>query len=208
MTNVQRLPARRRDFRLNLSDKEQQIGGPELSDVLASMVRKYMLEPKRDKFPFSRGRPCSNNDLNEERRGRLSYYEESKVKNILDEVLKDSETIRRINNKILGTDLFHRFLKYSYEAAFYQMRTNEGGFLNSFRPAIRKYGLVQKKKEELDDSWIYARDLTPEKIKRLSGSYALDTIKKFGGDERNVLYLVSGVFLFSDLSEISNFTKA
>lgn len=204
LTNVQRLPARRRDFRLSLSEEEKKIGGPELSDVLASMVRKFLLEPKRGKFPFPRGRPSSNIDLDEERRGRLSYYEESKVKNILDEVVKDPEAVRRIDNEILKSVLFYRFLRYSFEAAFYQMKEDEEGFLNSFKPAIRKYGLAQKKKEELDGSWIYARDLTPEKIRRLSEGYALDTIRKFGEDGKNVLYLISGVFFFNDcISETS-----
>jgi hypothetical protein len=132
----------------------------------------------------------------------LSYYEESKVKNILDGVVKDPEAGRRIENEIMESVLFYRFLRYSFEAAFYQMREDEEGFLNSFKPAIRKP--AQKKKEELDGSWIYARDLTPEKIKRLSEGYALNTIRKFGEDEKNVLYLISGVFFFNDcISETS-----
>jgi hypothetical protein len=157
-----------------------------------------MLVPKRDKFPFPRGRPSSNIDLDEERKGRSSHYEGSKVKNILDEVLKDPEVISTIDNEILKSDLFCRFLRYSFEAAFYQMKEDEEGFLNSFKPAIRKYGLAQKKKEELNGSWIYARDLTPEKIKKLSEGYALDIIKKFGKDGKDILYLISGVFLFND----------
>lgn len=152
LTDVQRLPARRRDFRLNLSEEEKKIGGPELSDVLASMVRKYLLEPKRSKFPFPRGRPSSYIDLDEERRGRLSYYEESRVKNILDEVVKDPDHVRRIDNEILGSTIFYRFLRYSFEAAFYQMKEDKEGFLNSFKPAIRKYVLAQKEKRRI--RWI------------------------------------------------------
>ncbi len=41
-------------------------------------------------------------------------------------------------------------------------------------------------------------DSTPEKIKKLSEGYALDIIKKFGKDGKDILYLISGVFLFND----------
>ena len=76
-----------------------------------------MLVPKRDKFPFPRGRPSSNIDLDEELKGRSSHYEGSKVKNILDEVLKDPEVISTIDNEILKSDFFCRFLRYSFKGS-------------------------------------------------------------------------------------------
>jgi hypothetical protein len=81
--NVQQLPARPRDFRLNLSENEKKIGDHELSDVLASIVFDFCaLDNKRDCFPFSKGRRKSY--LAEENRGRYSYYESSIIKEVID----------------------------------------------------------------------------------------------------------------------------
>ncbi|MGC2572994.1 MAG: hypothetical protein WA364_15900, partial [Candidatus Nitrosopolaris sp.] len=60
LTKTQRLPARPRDFRINLAEKEKDILDSELSDILASLVHNCLLEPKRDNFPFSRGKPKSD----------------------------------------------------------------------------------------------------------------------------------------------------
>jgi hypothetical protein len=197
LTRVQQLPARPRDFRLNLSDEEKEVGGPELSDILRSMVRKNLLDPKRDDFPFPKGRPGS--DLAEERRGRFSYYEQSKIKAILDEIIKDPEVVRSIDNEILKNPLLYRSLKYYFETHFYQMRENETAFLNTQKPAIMKYGLAQRKKEELDSSWTHAKYLTSDKIKKLAEHYALYTIRTFKEDGKTILYLIAGLFFFFNL---------
>ena len=112
LTNNQKLPARPRDFRASLADDEKSIGMPELSDVLSIMVRQQLLEPKRSNIPFPRGRPKSDTRITDERRGRFSYYERSRIKVIIDEVLNDIESINKIDNAILNSEMFYRFLKY------------------------------------------------------------------------------------------------
>lgn len=192
LTNNQKLPARPRDFRASLADEEKSIGMSELSDILSAMVRHYLLEPKRSNLLFPRGRPKSDTRIVDERRGRFSYYQQSNVKGIIDEVIKDSDSINKIDNAVLNSEIFYRFLKYSFETYLYQMKENEKAFLNSMRGTIIKYGLKDKK--DLDSSDILARDLTPETIKRLSKGYAINTMKKFQQDRKNILYTVGALF--------------
>ena len=135
--------------------------------------------------------------MDDERRGRLSYYEQSKIKQITNEVLKDPESVSKIDNAILKSEMFYRFLKYSFESHFYQMKENEKAFLNTMRAPIMKYGLKQK--EELGSSVIFARDLTPEIIKRLSKGYALNTMKTFQKDGKNILYTTAAIFFLLNI---------
>jgi hypothetical protein len=193
----QHLPARPRDFRLNLADKEKNIGRAELSDILSSIVKISMLENKRNNYPYPRGRPKLY--LSDELRGRKdSYYESSKIKVIIDEILNDPEAIKAIDNALIGSDIFYNYLKYSFETALYQMKENEQAFLNSFKPMIRKYGLSYKKKDELDESWIYVKDLTEDKLKALAGAYSRNMIAQFKKDGKNIFYTIAGLLYFGD----------
>jgi hypothetical protein len=197
LTNTQRLPARPRDFRISLAEEEKNIGYSELSDVLSSMASQHFLENERKKFPFPKGRPLSDiheSGIAEERRGAKSYYKPSRIKEMIDEILQDSKSTQSIDNAILNSEIFYKFLKYSFEVYLYQMKEDEKAFLNSMRPAIIKYGLEHKSLEELDDSYIFAKDLTPDKIKRLAKGYAIDTMSKFQPDGRNILYTVGALF--------------
>ena len=197
LTNTQRLPARPRDFRISLAEQEKDIAESELSDILSSLVHKHLLDPKRDNFPFPRGRPKSDTEtsgLAKERRGAFSYYTSSQIKEIIDGILKDSKSRQSIDNAILKSEIFYRFLKYSFEVYLYQMKEDEKAFLNTMRPAIMKYGLGHKRLEELDSSYIFAKDLTPDKIKRLARGYAIGTMNKFQQDGKNILYTVAGLF--------------
>jgi len=191
LTNGQQFPARPRDFRASLADDEKNIGMAELSDVLSRMVRRYLLEPKRSNLSFPRGRPKSDTKIVNERRGRLSYYEQSKIKQITNEVLEDPESISKIDDAILKSGLFYRYLKYGFETYLYEIKENGKAFLNTMRAPIMKYGLKQK---ELDGLDIFARDLTPEKIKRLSKAYATNTMKTFQKDGKNILYTIAALF--------------
>lgn len=89
LTDAQQFPARPRDFRASLADGEKDIGMAELSDILSIMVRQHLLEPKRNNLSFPRGRPKSNTGIVDERRGRLSYYEQSKLKQMAYQILND-----------------------------------------------------------------------------------------------------------------------
>lgn len=194
LTNSQHLPARPRDFRLNLAEEEKDIGAAELSGILASMVNKYLLQNKRSGFPFTRGRPT--NDLAEERKGRPSYYELPEIRKIIDEIIKDPKAIKQINSAILGKDLLYRFLKYCFETRFYQLKENPSAFINSMRPAIRKDDIQNKKKGELDNSCIYPKDLTDDKIKKLAENRAIDKMYKLKSGDLNILYTVASFFFF------------
>jgi hypothetical protein len=157
-----------------------------------------LLNRKRDDFPFPRGRPKSksNGYTAEERRGGPSYYEPSKIKEIIDKILKDPQAIKEIDNALIGTEIYYKFIKYSFETALYQIKENEDAFLNSYKPAIRKYGLADKNKEEQNESWIYARDLTENKIKALSERYAHSAIAQFRNEGKNIIYAIAGLLYF------------
>jgi len=146
LTKTQRLPARPRDFRISLAEEQKDILDSELSEILSSLVHKCLLEPKRDKFHFTRGRPKSEemSGIAKERRGALSYYTYAQIGKLIDEILSDSSSRELIDKAILNSELFHRFLKYSFQVHFYQMKEDEHSFRNTMSPAIRKYGLHDK----------------------------------------------------------------
>ena len=197
LTKTQRLPARPRDFRINLATEQRDILDSELSDILALLVRSYLLEPKRDNFPFPKGRPKSDEEesgIAKERRGTLSYYTYPQIRKIIDEILGDSKSRESIDNAILNSEGFFRFLKYSFEVHFYQMKESQEAFKNTMSPVIRKYGLRYKRPEELDSSYILVKDLTPVNIERLARGYAIDTKNKFQQSGKNILYTVSALF--------------
>jgi len=126
-----------------------------------------------------------------ERRGALSYYTYPQIRKLIDEILSDSSSRELIDKAILNSELFYRFLKYSFEVHFYQMKEDEQAFRNTMSPAIRKYGLGYKKLEESDSSYILAKDLTPDKIDRLAKGYAIKTKNKYKQDEKNILYTIA-----------------
>jgi hypothetical protein len=193
LTGVQRLPARPRDFRINLASEEKHIQESELSDILFSLVQRNFLDPKRDAFPFPRGRPKSDSQISglaKERRGAFSYYTQSEAKRKIDEILGDPKCIELIDNTIVTSDIFNRFLRYSFEVYLCQMKENEHAFLNTLKPAISKYGLGHKNLDELDSSYIFAKDLTPDKIKRFATGYAINMKK----DGKDILYTVAALF--------------
>jgi hypothetical protein len=196
LTNNQRLPARPRDFRINLAEEEKDLADSELSDILSSIVRQHFLERKREKLSFPRGRPVSDikkSGIARGRRGAKSYYT-SQIKQVVDEILKDSKSRESIDNAILKSEIFYRFLKYSFEVSLYQMKEDERAFLNTMKAPINQYGLPYKKLEELDSSYIFVKDLTPDEIKRQAKGLAIVTVKKFQEDGKNILYTVAGLF--------------
>jgi hypothetical protein len=197
LTNNQQLPAQPRDFRASLAGEEKDLGGPELSDILSLMVKQYLLDPFRNDLTHARGRPKSDADIVDERRGRPSHYDQSELKLIVDELLTDTELVKKIDSEVINSETFYRFLKYAFETLLYQMKENEKAFLNTMRGPIMKYGLKDKK--ELDSSDILVRDLTPDKIKMLSKGYAIYTKQQFQRDGKNVLYTVAFLFFMLDI---------
>jgi len=161
------------------------------------MVRQGLLENKKEKFPYPRGRPpadINKSGIAEERRGSESYYKSSRTKELIDLVLKDPKSIEQIDNAILNSEQFYSFLKYSFKVYLYQMKEDEKAFMNVMKPPIKKYGIGHKRLEELDEYDIFAKDLNPEKINRLSRGYAINTVNNLKKDGKNILYVVAGLF--------------
>jgi hypothetical protein len=94
-----------RDFRSGLAGEEKKIKNPELSDVLASLCRRLILKHSEKSFSNPRGRPISSSDPSNETRGRKSYYEIARVKQIIDQILDDHESFKKIDNAITGSDI-------------------------------------------------------------------------------------------------------
>jgi hypothetical protein len=197
LTKTQKLPARPRDIRINLAEEEKSIGDSELSDILTYVVHQGFLQRKIGNFPYPKGKPVSDikkSGIADERRGASSYYTSSYITGIIDEILSDPKYRESIDNAILNSERFFRFLKYSFEVHFYQMKESQQAFLNTMSPAIRKYGLGYKRPKELDSSYILVKDLTPDKIERLATGYAIDTKNKYQQDGKNILYTVAALF--------------
>jgi hypothetical protein len=194
----QRLPARPRDFRLKLSDNERNIGRAELSDKLAKFVIIHLLKRNEKAFQFPRGRPKPESSLSEERRGRRSNYKRSTIREIIDEVLKDSKVVKLIDDALVTSNILYKFLKYSFETAFYQIKENPNAFVSSYNPAIKKYGIQESNN---DDSWILIKDLPEDKLKRLAGSHARNTIQNFNKEEKSILYTIAGLLYYGKAYE-------
>jgi hypothetical protein len=197
LNEEQSLPAHPRDFRLTLSENERNIGRAELSDNLAKLLKIYLLERNEKAFQFRRGRPKMESNLSDERRGRRSNFKRSRIREIIDEVLKDSKVVKSIDSGLITNDILYKFLKYSFETAFYQIQESEDAFFNSYKPAIKKYGIQKSNK---DDSWILIKDLPENKLKRLAGMYARNTIQN-RKDEKSIIYTIAGLLYYGKAYE-------
>ena len=83
------------------------------------------------------------------------------------------------------------------------MKENEQAFKNTMSPAIRKYGLRDKRLEELDSSDIFAKDLTPDKIESLAKGYAINRMQ-LQQDGKNTLYTVAALFSLLNIKSSEN----
>lgn len=174
LVGQQQLPARPRDFRLNMAEQESKIDYGELSDELARLVRLYILGRHEDKLPRPRGRP--NSELSSETRGRLSYYEPSSLKKQISNALSEPSTVRHLNERLIKDKILYRFVKYSIASAFYQARENEDAFLNSFRP----YGLrLEQLEMNSEKGWKLAEfnKMSDERLESLAGAYSKNVIR-------------------------------
>lgn len=182
---------------MKLPNEEKNIGRSELSDILSSPVLKNLMTRKSKKYPFRRGKPNSN--LAEERRGSPSIYEQSDIQEIIDIILSDSVRLKKIDDIVTTHEIFPKFLNYSFERMFKQMKQNETSFRNSYKPII-----TNKKLKDLDKSnfskkskneWILAKNLDNEKINNLSEKYTNKYKNNLSRQQLNGLY-VSGLLNF------------
>jgi hypothetical protein len=196
LTNDQKLPARPRDFKSGLASEEKKIKNPELSDVLASVCRRLILKHSEKSFSSPRGRPISSFDPSNETRGRKSYYEVSRIKQIIEQVLNDHESFKKVDNAITGSDIYFKHKKYSIEVGLHQMKRYEKEFLNTYKPVFKKYGLngthpggVYINKEDITDDWI---EKNATRLARDAKSTA---------EEKRAIYTQGGVIYFDHIMQ-------
>jgi hypothetical protein len=194
LTKKQELPARPRDFRLKLDKKEKQIGMSEMTDILSSSpFLGNLLEGHDEKYPFRRGRPNSN--LAKERRGKPKYYTESERQKIFDSIIKDTKIVKQIDDLVTNHEIFPKFIKYSLETMFKEIKKDEKAFRNSYKPIITNKPLHLLDKSEIVNNpinhWIFPENLDKKKIKKLSKYYGL----KYNRQQLDILYL-TGFLLY------------
>ena len=189
LTGKQKLPALPRQFRVNLDDEEKNIRRWDLrKGILEFMVNNHILTNRVVMFTERRGRPLVS--LIDTRGRKDSYYNHSVMKEIIDEVLSDSEAIREIDDALLTSPLLYEFIKYLWETALYEAKANESAFRNTYKPAIRSYGI--RYAERGDRSYILVKNLSEDKLKALAGAHAVNTIQKFKEYDRSILYAIAG----------------
>jgi hypothetical protein len=187
----QKLPALPRQFRINLDDEEKNIRRWDLrKGVLAYLVDNHILANRGRILGRTRGRPLTSSEI--ETRGRKdSHYDSSMMKEIVDEVLSDSEAIREIDEALLASPILYEFIKYLWETALNEAKANESAFQNSYKPAIMEYGIRYADKD--DRSYILVKTLSETKLKALAGAHAVKMIQGFKDYNKSILYTIAGL---------------
>lgn len=192
LVGKQKLPALTRHFRSNLDDREKNIGRSELrKDILEFLVNNHFLANRIGMFEErTRGRPLKFLEI--ETRGRKdSYYDPSIMKEIIKEVLSDSEVIREIDDTLLSSPILYEFIRYLWETALYEAKSNELAFRNSYKPAIKRYGI--RLAEKGNKSYTLVKDLSEDKLKALARAHAGRTIRRFKEYDKSIVYTISGL---------------
>jgi hypothetical protein len=195
LKEIQKLPARPRDFRKQLEDEEKNIDKSELSDILSTPILNNLLTRKKEKYPFRRGKP--NSDLAEERRGSLSYYEKSDILQIIDTIIKDSERLKKIDDNVIHEKVFQDFIRYVYEVKKEEKEQNEIAFKNSYKTIKQKEESNNSKKEKLH-KLSKNQDLISmfnNKTKTLVQKHNINLER----DELNILYKNGALMFFNSL---------
>jgi hypothetical protein len=202
LTKKQELPARPRDFRLKLANEEKNIGMAEMTDILSSSpFLGNLLERHNEKYPFKRGRPNSN--LAKERRGKPVYYADSDIQKIFDSIITDSKIIERIDDIVTNHEIFPKFLNYSLEVYFKEMKEDETAFRNSYKPIIMNHKLQHLENNKLaNNQWILAKDMDKNKIKELSRKYIHRYKDNLNRLQLNIIYM-AGLFKYFESLRIS-----
>lgn len=191
LTKKQEIPARPRDFRLKLANEEKQIGMAEMTNILSSSpFIGNLLEGHDGKYPFSRGRPKSN--LAKERRGKPRYYDESDIQKIFDCIVKESKIVKQIDDIVTNHEIFPKFINYSLEIMFKEVKKDEKAFRNSYKPMIINKPLQYLEKNELyntsNNQWIFPANLDKNKIKELSKQHTLRYMNNVNRQKLDFIY--------------------
>jgi len=206
ITKKQELPARPRDFRLQLTTEEKDIGMSEMTDILSSSpFLGNLLDGHDEKFRFHRGRP--NSKLAKERRGKPKYYTESERQKIFNSIINDSKIIKQIDEIVTNHEIFPKFLNYSLETMFKEIKKDETAFRNSYKSIIINKPLPYLEKSEIHNKsskqWIFPANLDKNKIKELAKQYTLKSKNRINRQLLNVIYL-AGVLRYIESLFISH----
>ena len=166
-----------------------------MSDALSSISRRHILEHSENNFSYPRGRPSSDSNPDNERRGRRSYYDRSRIKKIIDKVLNDKETFEKVDNAVTSSEIFFEHRKYSIEVALHQMKKHEKEFLNTYKPVFKKYSL--KGKEASSSVHINKEDITDELIEKTATGLAHET--KSTENEKRAIYTQGAIIFFNHI---------
>ena len=162
--------------------------------MLASLCRRLIQHSKKS-FSNPRGRPISSSNPSNETRGRKSYYEKARVKQIIDQVLDDHESFKKIDDAITGSDLYFKHRKYSIEAALHQMKTDEKKFFNTYKPVLK----YNPKETQFGKTYINRKDIIDDWIEKKATLLARDTKPTTG--ERRAIYTQGGIIYIDHIMQ-------
>jgi len=129
----QGLPARREHTRERFPGELAKIDKSDTSDILQSLVRLYFLENKKI---GARGRPKGLGYKDDNRGGKPSHYNKSpELEESIDEILKNLNIRRLINNRLVETKVLPQFLKYRNLELYYLIRMNENAYWRAVEPS-------------------------------------------------------------------------
>ena len=192
-SQIQSLPARPRDFRVNLLDEQKKIEGHGLQDMLKFLVKTHILNHTKENFEFPRGRPSKFSTLAEETKGRNdSVYDKTDIYRIIDDFL-NLPIVEAIDNQ-LNKQTMYNFLEYSFASHLYEMKICPEKFLESMTP----YKRISKDRHDKYSGFplVLAKDFTPDRITDLSRKYALVTLDNNDYNSR-MIYVISALLIYS-----------
>ncbi len=104
--------------------------------------------------------------------------------------------VKALDDAIIGSELYYRFLKYTFVVNFYQLRDNEKAFRRSKQPAIRKYGIREVSTDEASN-YVFLRDLNDDELKKLAQKYAMYYMKNPKQGDKMFIYSVAIMYYLS-----------
>lgn len=200
LTSKQKLPARQRDFKMNILGVEK-VGPTELTRALSKYVRLLLLKHSKDKFPFGVGRHKPY--FSEELRGKPSYYTESEVKAMIDEVLNDPLVIESLTNSLVSLSLFYEYLKVAFIETLNLLKENEEAFLDIYAHfGLSRKQLALNKDKTPNSSLRKVGKMTTSDIENLAEQYGIKTIRQFKKTKEMSTVFYTGNNYYKNMGEI------
>ena len=141
----QELPARCDHTRERLPGESAKIDKLDTSDIIESLVRLYFLENKKI---GARRRPKGLGHKDDNRGDKPSHYDKSpESEKSIEEILKNPNIRRLINNILIEARVLPQFLKYRNLELYYLIRMNENAYWRAVEPSpFVKEALTEKPK--------------------------------------------------------------